>query len=85
MGEEDWDGWSGLTQRLGNRVQMVGDDIFVTNTQRLKRGIQSGVANSILIKVNQIGTLSETSPRSGWQHGPATPRSCRTARARPRT
>jgi enolase len=60
MGEEDWDGWSGLTQRLGNRVQIVGDDLFVTNTQRLKRGIDNGVANAILIKVNQIGTLTET-------------------------
>jgi enolase len=60
MDEEDWDGWSALTQRLGNRMQLVGDDLFVTNTERLKRGIDSGVANSILIKVNQIGTLSET-------------------------
>jgi enolase len=60
MDEEDWDGWSALTQRLGDRVQLVGDDLFVTNTERLKRGIDSGVANSILIKVNQIGTLSET-------------------------
>ncbi|HEY1510334.1 MAG TPA: phosphopyruvate hydratase [Solirubrobacteraceae bacterium] len=60
MDEEDWDGWAALTQRLGNRVQLVGDDLFVTNTERLKRGIDSGVANSILIKVNQIGTLSET-------------------------
>jgi enolase len=60
MGEEDWDGWSTLTQRLGDRVQLVGDDLFVTNTERLRRGIDSGVANSILIKVNQIGTLSET-------------------------
>ena len=60
MAEEDWDGWSALTQRLGNRVQLVGDDLFVTNTQRLKRGIDSGVANAILIKVNQIGTLTET-------------------------
>jgi enolase len=60
MGEEDWDGWGMLTQRLGNRVQLVGDDLFVTNTQRLKRGIDEGVANSILIKVNQIGTLTET-------------------------
>jgi enolase len=60
MDEEDWDGWSALTQRLGNRIQLVGDDIFVTNTQRLKRGIESGVANAILIKVNQIGTLTET-------------------------
>jgi enolase 1/2/3 len=60
MDEEDWDGWSALTQQIGNRVQLVGDDLFVTNTQRLKRGIDSGVANAILIKVNQIGTLTET-------------------------
>jgi enolase len=59
MDEEDWDGWSALTQRIGNRIQLVGDDLFVTNTQRLKRGIESGVANAILIKVNQIGTLTE--------------------------
>ncbi|MGH2858483.1 MAG: phosphopyruvate hydratase [Solirubrobacteraceae bacterium] len=60
MDEEDWDGWSTLTQRLGKGIQLVGDDIFVTNTQRLRRGIDSGVANAILIKVNQIGTLTET-------------------------
>ncbi|HZE03948.1 MAG TPA: phosphopyruvate hydratase, partial [Solirubrobacteraceae bacterium] len=60
MDEEDWDGWSALTQRLGRNIQLVGDDLFVTNTQRLKRGIDSGVANAILIKVNQIGTLTET-------------------------
>jgi enolase len=60
MDEEDWDGWSTLTQRLGRTVQLVGDDLFVTNTQRLRRGIDSGVANAILIKVNQIGTLTET-------------------------
>ncbi len=60
MDEEDWAGWTTLTQRIGDRVQLVGDDLFVTNTERLKRGIDSGVANSILIKVNQIGTLSET-------------------------
>ena len=60
MDEEDWDGWSTLTDRIGNRIQLVGDDLFVTNTQRLKRGIEAGVANSILIKVNQIGTLTET-------------------------
>jgi enolase len=60
MDEEDWDGWRTLTERLGDAVQLVGDDVFVTNTERLKRGIDSGVANSILIKVNQIGTLSET-------------------------
>ncbi|HET6864448.1 MAG TPA: phosphopyruvate hydratase [Solirubrobacteraceae bacterium] len=60
MDEEDWDGWSALTQRIGNHIQLVGDDLFVTNTQRLKRGIENGVANAILIKVNQIGTLTET-------------------------
>jgi enolase len=60
MDEEDWDGWKALTDRLGDRVQLVGDDLFVTNTERLRRGIESGVANSILVKVNQIGTLTET-------------------------
>jgi enolase len=60
MDEEDWDGWRALTEALGERVQLVGDDLFVTNTERLRRGIDSGVANSILIKVNQIGTLTET-------------------------
>ncbi len=60
MDEEDWDGWKALTERLGDRLQLVGDDLFVTNTERLKRGIDLGVANSILIKVNQIGTLTET-------------------------
>jgi enolase len=60
MDEEDWDGWKQLTERLGDRIQLVGDDLFVTNTERLKRGIDLGVANSILIKVNQIGTLTET-------------------------
>jgi enolase len=60
MDEEDWDGWKALTERIGDRVQLVGDDLFVTNTERLSRGIELGVANSILIKVNQIGTLSET-------------------------
>ena len=60
MSEEDWNGWSEITERIGNKVQLVGDDLFVTNTQRLQRGIDKGVANSILIKVNQIGTLTET-------------------------
>ena len=60
LGEDDWDGWKMLTELLGDKIQIVGDDIFVTNKQRLKRGIESNVANSILIKVNQIGTLSET-------------------------
>ena len=60
MDEEDWDGWKTLTDQIGNRVQLVGDDLFVTNTERLARGIELGVANSILVKVNQIGTLTET-------------------------
>jgi len=60
MAEEDWDGWRILTEKLGKKVQIVGDDIFVTNTKRLGRGISEGIANSILVKVNQIGTLSET-------------------------
>ncbi len=60
MAEEDWNGWKKLTERLGSKIQLVGDDLFVTNTKRLKKGIEMGVANSILIKVNQIGTLSET-------------------------
>jgi enolase len=60
MDEEDWAGWRTLTERLGERLSLVGDDVFVTNTERLRRGIEQGVANSILIKVNQIGTLTET-------------------------
>jgi enolase len=60
MAEEDWDGWRALTERVGERLQLVGDDVFVTNTTRLRRGIELGVANSILVKVNQIGTLTET-------------------------
>jgi enolase len=60
MAEEDWGGWKMLTEKIGDKIQLVGDDLFVTNTKRLKRGIEMGVANSILIKVNQIGTLSET-------------------------
>ncbi|MEA2197313.1 MAG: enolase [Solirubrobacteraceae bacterium] len=60
MAEEDWDGWKVLTDEIGKRIQLVGDDIFVTNTERLKRGIDNGVGNAILVKVNQIGTLTET-------------------------
>ncbi len=72
MAEGDWDGWKGLADRLGKQVQLVGDDLFVTNTKILQEGIQRGVANSILIKINQIGTLSETfaaiemAKRAGW-------------------
>jgi enolase len=60
MAEDDWDGWKALTETLGGKVQLVGDDLFVTNPQRLKRGIEGGYANSLLVKVNQIGTLTET-------------------------
>ena len=60
LGERDWDGWKKLTDRIGDRVQIVGDDLFVTNPAILKEGIDRGIANSILIKVNQIGTLTET-------------------------
>ncbi len=60
MAEEDWDGWKKLTEKIGSKIQVVGDDLFVTNTKRLNKGLEMGVANSILIKVNQIGTLSET-------------------------
>ncbi|HSI55079.1 MAG: phosphopyruvate hydratase [Ramlibacter sp.] len=72
MGESDWDGWKTLNDRLGSRVQLVGDDLFVTNTRILKEGIEKKVANSILIKINQIGTLTETfaaiemAKRAGW-------------------
>ena len=60
MTEDDWDGWKMMTDELGNKIQLVGDDLFVTNSERLKMGIEKGVANSILVKVNQIGSLTET-------------------------
>src|SRR5690606_3410174 len=60
MDENDWDGWKLLTEKIGDKVQLVGDDLFVTNVERLSKGIENGIANSILIKVNQIGTLTET-------------------------
>ena len=60
MAEDDWDGWKALTDAIGTKCQLVGDDLFVTNTRRLADGIKRGVANSILVKVNQIGTLTET-------------------------
>ena len=72
MAENDWDGWVGLTKALGDRVQLVGDDLFVTNTERIKTGIEKGASNSLLVKVNQIGTLTETiesvemAHRNGW-------------------
>ena len=60
MAEDDWDGWRILTEKLGKRVQLIGDDLFATNSERLRRGIHDGLANSVLVKVNQIGTLTET-------------------------
>jgi enolase len=60
MAEDDWDGWALMTQALGGRIQLVGDDVFVTNPTRFKSGIERGIANALLVKVNQIGTLSET-------------------------
>ena len=60
MAEDDWDGWAKLTRAIGDKVQLVGDDLFVTNPKRLKKGIDDGIANAILINVNQMGTLSET-------------------------
>src|SRR3546814_7742673 len=73
MSEDDCDGWAALTERLGGKVQLVGDDIFVTNPQRLAEGIGKGVANSILVKVNQIGTLSETLKAVQMAHAAAYP------------
>ncbi len=68
MAEDDWDGWAALTEALGDKVQLVGDDLFVTNPTRLARGIEAGIANSILIKLNQIGTLTETLDTVGMAH-----------------
>jgi enolase len=71
MDEEDWEGWRALTERIGDRLQLVGDDLFVTSAARLRRGIEAGVANSILVKVNQVGTLTETleAIRLAREHG----------------
>ena len=74
MAEEDWDGWAALTEAIGDKVQLVGDDLFVTNVERFARGIEAGVANSILIKVNQIGTLTETLDAVALAARTATPR-----------
>ena len=73
MAEDDWAGWKALTDRIGRTVQLVGDDLFVTNTERLRQGIETGTANAILVKVNQIGSLTETldavetAHRAGWR------------------
>ena len=73
--ENDWDGWKKLTDRLGDKMQLVGDDLFVTNVEFLRKGIDQGVANSILVKVNQIGTLTETlRRRSIWRRKTVTRR-----------
>ena len=84
MAEDDWDGWKLLTDTLGNKCQLVGDDLFVTNTQRLQMGIERGVANSILVKVNQIGSLTETLDAMAMATPTGTPASPRTAPAKPK-
>jgi len=68
LAEDDWEGWNHLTDVLGRRIQLVGDDIFVTNLGRLKKGVEQGIGNSILIKLNQIGTLSETIEAVSYAH-----------------
>ena len=86
LAEGDWDGWQALTKALGDRVQLVGDDLFVTNPEILKRGISEGVANSILIKLNQIGTVTRDARRRRDGHGRGLhAASSRTAPARPKT
>ena len=68
MSEDDWDGWKGMTDKIGEKVQIVGDDLFVTNIERLKQGVEQGIGNSILVKVNQIGTLTETIDTVNYAH-----------------
>lgn len=85
LDEEDWEGWQEMTRELGGKVQLVGDDLFVTNTERLAKGIGLGAGNAILIKLNQIGSVSETLEPSRWPTRPVTPPSALTAPARPRT
>ena len=68
LAEDDWDGWAALTKQLGERVQLVGDDLFVTNVERIRRGVAEGCANAVLIKLNQIGTLSETIEAVEYAH-----------------
>ena len=79
MAEEDWDGWKALTDRIGDKVQLVGDDLFVTNPKRLAKGIELGCANAILVKVNQIGSLTEA-----WQSKQDMRALCLIARAKPK-
>ena len=86
LAEDDWDGWQQLTAALGDRVQIVGDDLFVTNPDRLRRGIASRAANALLVKVNQIGTLTETLDAISWPSAAASPcMMSATGPARPRT
>lgn len=85
MAENDWEGWKKMTERLGKRIQIVGDDLFVTNPKILKEGIDKGIANSILIKLNQIGTLTETLDASRWPNVPDIPRSSPTAQEKLKT
>ncbi len=85
LAENDWAGWKLLTDRIGSKVQLVGDDLFVTNPRIFKEGIESGTANAILIKVNQIGTLTETLEAIAWLTRPVTRRLFHTAPARPKT
>ena len=85
LDEEDWEGWQYMTKELGDKIQLVGDDLFVTNTERLKKGIALGCGNSILIKLNQIGTISETLEPSRWLTRQDAQRSLPTAPARRRT
>lgn len=86
LAEDDWDGWKLMTEKLGHKLQIVGDDLFVTNTERLSRGIATGTANSILIKVNQIGTLTETFDTIEiWLNAPAILPSSRIVPAKPKT
>ncbi len=82
--EDDWEGWKMLTDKLGGKIQLVGDDLFVTNPRRLAEGIQKGVANSMLVKVNQIGTLTETLQAVDMAHRAGYTNVMSTARARPR-
>ena len=83
--EDDWEGWKLLTDAIGSKCQLVGDDLFVTNVKRLQEGIDKGIANSILIKVNQIGTLTETIDARATGHAPGYTSVISHARAKPRT
>ena len=85
MAEEDWDGWKALTDRIGDRVQLVGDDLFVTNSERLAKGIELGCANAILVKVNQIGSLTETLEEFRWLSRLAMHALCPTVLVKPKT